>query len=295
MNRGFLLRHGGGVTDSDLTLHQAAESLGVHYMTAYRYVRLGLLNANKVGGVWRVDVHDLEGFRASSPATQPSANNHVRGGRRRAPWSDRFEARLLAGDSRGAWGVIEGALTAGAGMDEVYLDVIAPALVSIGDRWASGHLCVSIEHRASGIVGRIVGRLGPRFARRGRTRGLVVLGAVEGERHSLPVAMLADLLRHRGWEVSDLGADVPTNSFGQFVALAADELVAVGLSASTDQSMAALQATVGAVREASPDTPIIVGGAAIKGVEHARAIGADSFADDGRELGALLDGLRPTG
>jgi len=279
------------VTDTELTLHQAAESLGVHYMTAYRYVRLGLLSADKVGGVWRVNQHDLDGFRAGAPATTSRAPVQG-GGRRRAPWSHRFEARLLAGDNRGAWGVIEGALSAGAGLDEIYLDVMAPALVSIGERWAAGDLCVSIEHRASGIVSRIVGRLGPRFARRGRTRGLVVLGAVEGERHSLPVSMLTDLLRHRGWEISDLGADVPMNSFGQFVALAAADVVAVGLSASTDQCVQSLTATVAVVREASPHTPIIVGGAAVAGVDHARALGADGFAADGRALGSVLDGLR---
>ena len=33
------------------TLQEAADELGVHYMTAYRYVRLGLLDAAKVGGV----------------------------------------------------------------------------------------------------------------------------------------------------------------------------------------------------------------------------------------------------
>ena len=38
-----------GVSVADLTLHEAAELLGVHYMTAYRYVRLGVLPAVKVG------------------------------------------------------------------------------------------------------------------------------------------------------------------------------------------------------------------------------------------------------
>ena len=37
-------------TGDDLTLHEAADVLGVHYMTAYRYVRLGLLPAAKAGG-----------------------------------------------------------------------------------------------------------------------------------------------------------------------------------------------------------------------------------------------------
>ena len=41
------------MADDVLTLHEAAEELGVHYMSAYRYVRLGLLDATKRGGVWK--------------------------------------------------------------------------------------------------------------------------------------------------------------------------------------------------------------------------------------------------
>ena len=68
---------------------------------------------------------------------------------------------------------------------------ISPALVEIGERWAAGELDISIEHRATGIVQRLIGRLGPQFIRRGRSRGTVVVGAPEGESHSLVVSMLA--------------------------------------------------------------------------------------------------------
>jgi methanogenic corrinoid protein MtbC1 len=192
--------------------------------------------------------------------------------------------------------VIEAALASGADIEEIYLDVLAPALISIGERWATGDLCVTIEHRASGIASRIVGRLGPRFARRGRTRGLVIVGAPEGEQHSLPVSMLADLLRHRGWEVSDLGADVPTTALGQFVALADADLVAVGLSVSTAQYLPSLAHAIGVVRESAPPSVcILAGGSAVADADHAHALGADAFAEDGREFGSLLDALRPTG
>ena len=43
-----------------ITLQEAAATLGVHYMTAYRYVRLGLLEAEKVGTTWQVSVDAVE-------------------------------------------------------------------------------------------------------------------------------------------------------------------------------------------------------------------------------------------
>ena len=55
------------MADDVLTLHEAAEELGVHYMSAYRYVRLGLLDATKRGGVWKVERSSIAAFRAGSP------------------------------------------------------------------------------------------------------------------------------------------------------------------------------------------------------------------------------------
>jgi len=174
----------------DLTLHQAADELGVHYMTAYRYVRTGMLDAAKVGGTWRVDRGALEQLVAGG-ATGPVAPGQ------RAPWSARLESRLLAGDARGAWEVIDAAMTAGADLDEVYVDVLSPAMVSIGDRWERGEIDVAIEHRASGLATRIVGRLGLGLRIR---RGRLALRKCLVESLGLQPEGLADPFSGRGPE-----------------------------------------------------------------------------------------------
>lgn len=265
----------------ELTLHEAADELGVHYMTAYRYVRLGLLPATKAGGSWRVLRADLDGFRAEAPTPSRA------GSRRRAPWSDRLEARLVAGDARGAWGVVEAALAAGSELDEIYLEVLSPALVRIGERWEAGEIDVAIEHRATGIAMRLIGRLGPRFARRGRTRGAVVLGAPEGERHGIPLAMLADLLRLHGWDVSDLGADTPASSLAH-AAAATDDVVAVGLSITNRENLATAADACAAVRAAVPGMLLVVGGLAVEDDEHAVALGADRHAGSAAAMVEIL-------
>jgi MerR family transcriptional regulator, light-induced transcriptional regulator len=269
-----------------LTLQEVADLLGVHYMTVYRYVRLGLLEASKVAGTWQVTPAALAELRDRSAAVPASP---VRG-RRRAPWAERLEHRLVAGDARGSWSVIEAALAAGAELDEVYLDIVAPALRTIGLRWAEGTLDVAVEHRASVITGRLLGRLGPRFHRRGRSRGTVVLGAPAGEHHALPLALLADVVRGRGWDVSDLGADVPPRSFAR-TAAATQQLRMVGVSISTPESMRAGEETIAALRGALTGVPILAGGHAVVDEAHARAIGADGWAPHGRAVVALLDAL----
>ena len=272
---------------TDLTLQEAAQLLGVHYMTAYRYVRLGMLPAEKVAGTWRVTPAAVEQVRETAKAGSAEV---VPAARRRAPWADRLECRLVSGDARGSWAVVEAALAAGAELDEVYLTIIAPAMRAIGDRWEAGELDVAVEHRATGIVFRIVGRLGHRFVRRGRSRGAVVVGAPAGERHALPVALLTDLLRGAGWEVSDLGADVPTSSFvdaaGEVGALAA-----VGVSVTTPGCLVAGAEAIAALRATAGDVPILVGGQAVRDERHASALGADGWAADGRSAVAVLDVL----
>ena len=161
------------MTDAVLTLQEVADELGVHYMTAYRYVRLGVMDAAKSGGVWQVQRSALDRFREqaaeASTVTGPSGKGGARN--RKAPWAARLESRLVAGDAPGSWSVIEAAMAAGAELDEIYLDVLTPAMVRIGERWAAGELDISVEHRATGIAMRIVGRIGPRFTRRGRHAG----------------------------------------------------------------------------------------------------------------------------
>lgn len=264
----------------DLRLQEAAERLGVHYMTAYRYVRLGLLPARKDGAEWRVRLADLETFRA---------NPRPAGRTRRAPWAERFESRLLAGDAASAWAVVESALAGGADLAELYLGVMTPALVSIGERWASGEVDVAVEHRASVITEGILGRLAPRFSRRGRTRGTVVVGAVPGERHAIPVAFVADVIRVAGFGVVNLGADVPSASFA-VAATEADRLVAVGVSSTMPGRDRAVTGTIRAVRRAVA-VPVVVGGAGVDGDDHARRLGADGWARDARGAAVLLEQL----
>lgn len=276
------------VVTAVLTLNEAAELLGVHYMTAYRYVRLGLLPATKVGGTWQVTAADLEAYRTRSTASPAAGASGGGGGRPPAPWAARLETRLVAGDTAGAWSVVEAALAAGTEIDEIYLDLITPAMQSIGSRWAAGELDVSVEHRATGIAFRLIGRLGPRFARRGRTRGAVLLGSPEGERHSLPIALLADLLRGEGWDVSDMGADMPHDSFVN-AALQTTDLVAIGVSVTSEGCLDSAARLLSTLRtEMGSSVYLAIGGRAVHDGEHALALGADGWARSAHDFAGQL-------
>jgi MerR family transcriptional regulator, light-induced transcriptional regulator len=258
------------VATQPLTLLQAANELGVHYMTVYRYVRTGQLPATRVGGTWQVAPADLELVRRVGPRTsrpRPTGPASAR---------SRLQARLVAGDEAGAWGLLETALASDMTPEEVLLDLIAPTMHSIGTRWEHGQLSIADEHRASAVAARLISRLGARFARRGVKRGTVILAAPSGELHAAPVAIAANLLRWRGFDVAELGADTPPEALSETVVNEPD-LVAVGIACTTDGAIGAARRAISTVRLSSPDVPILLGGAGISDAEHARKLGADVF------------------
>lgn len=259
------------VTSSpSLSLKECAERLGVHYMTAYKYVRHGKLKATKVGGEWRVSEGDLEVMLSGAAIPTP---------RGETDWSARLEDRLVAGDESGAWAIVETALASGLTPEEIHVDVLSPALRSIGEGWHLGEMTIAEEHRATAVAGKLVGRLGNRFARRGRRRGRIVIGTPPGERHGLGVSIVADLLRGDGWEVLDLGPDLPIDEFVAAVEKAAPvRAVAIGIT--NPEVLEQARNLVGSIR-ASTTAPIVVGGSAINAVTAAH-VGADGWASDGR-------------
>ena len=184
-----------------ITLHEAADRLGVHYMTVYRYVRLGhpagrqgrRLVAGRPG-----DVAGREPEADRTPAARPDGVSTGIEPRRRAPWAGRLRQRMLAGD-------VGGQLAGGRGGDGVRLRA-RPTSTSrswVRRSTASGRVAARRRRHRAGAPGRgvaasIVGRLGPRFRRRGRHRGTHP-GGDAGRR--APRSWGRDALRHpaRRW------------------------------------------------------------------------------------------------
>jgi MerR family transcriptional regulator, light-induced transcriptional regulator len=268
----------------ELTLQEVADLLGVHYMTAYRYVRLGRLPARKQGGTWRVAAADVAALRPAG-----AGRRGRRGGNGIAPhWTTRLESRLVAGDAAGAEGVVDAALAGGCDLGEIYLHALVPALRSIGERWAADDLDIADEHRASTVTQELLGRVTPRFVRPGRRRAGIVLGAAPGERHGLPVTIVAHLLRLDGWAVDDLGPDVPAASF-VVAATAVSRLIAVGVSVTDEANLSGAEAALSALRSGlDGQADVLVGGLAVRDADHARALGADRWAPDAAGAAALI-------
>ncbi|MFM8848182.1 MAG: cobalamin-dependent protein [Actinomycetota bacterium] len=276
------------VDEEVLTIEDAALELDVHYMTAYRYVRRRALVATQVNGQWQIRREDLDDFIEQRDQRHAKAAGS-RDARRTADYHTTLRECLIDSDGNAAFEVLQSAIDSGADMEEVYLDILGPVLADIGESWARGEIDISVEHRATAVATRLVGQLSPRCVRRGRHRGNILIGGPAGERHSLALAMLGDLLRLHGWDVSDLGADTPSNSFVH-AASSISNLVAVGVSVTSDESLESAAELLSTLRRAiGDDLPVLVGGSAIRDAKHARSLGADHFAEGARGFIAFLD------
>lgn len=265
-----------------IPLSEVAAMLGVHYMTAYRYVRLGQLAATQERGRWVVAADELERFRQRKRATsgrKPSGTSRVVS----ADVVAQFESRLIDGDEPGAWRIAEDLLATGCDRPTVYLGLVVPAMRAIGDKWAAGAIGVAQEHLASGVVSRVIARLGAGPSPRGRRKGTAVLSAPPGEHHGLPTAIVADLLRLAGFHVVDLGADCPASEIAA-AAAAHDRVIGVGICATTldDTTRSSIADVVRLVHEHT-GRPVLIGGAAIPSARHARALGGDGWSANAAE------------
>ena len=270
-----------------LSLHEAADLLGVHYMTIYRRIRLAILPARKIGGTWSVDPADLE--RAS---TTPDRGRRRRGSHPRVSlWQERLQARMLSGDVAGSWQVVEAAMASGFEPGAIYVRLLAPSLHAIGASWRSGGVTIDQEHLASSVATALIGRLGPRFVRPGRKKGVVMLAMPPGERHGLGVAMLADILTDAGYAVLNLGPDTPIASLTAAMR-DAGPLAAVVVSVVDIERRPAAGRLLAAARRERPSVPRLVGGNAVPDERVALDLGADGWVADPRQLDDLIEALR---
>ena len=111
-----------GDGDERLSLHEAAAVLGVHYMTVYRYVRNGRLDAERSSTQWLVTRSALVALR---PADVP--------GRRRPGAAVRrdYAAELCVcspSATSQAWWLVQDALSSVFAVEPLYFGVIGPAM-----------------------------------------------------------------------------------------------------------------------------------------------------------------------
>jgi excisionase family DNA binding protein len=200
------------VTGSAIDLQTAAQRLGVHYQTAYQWVRSGRLRAQRVRGRYQLDPNDVDRFARQRDQPSPRRARRPRAGF--GNLAQRAHDALVSGDERFLRDLVDRLTRDGTPMTTTTEEILVPAMRRIGSDWRAGIVTIADEHRASSIVERILGDHNPNP--RGRRRGTVVVAALSGDHHALPTSMATVALREDHWRVQHLGADLPADELLHF-------------------------------------------------------------------------------
>jgi 5-methyltetrahydrofolate--homocysteine methyltransferase len=112
---------------------------------------------------------------------------------------------------------------------------------------------------------------------RRETKGKVILATVKGDIHDIGKNIVKVMLENYGFEILDLGKDVPPETIVDTAVR--EQIRLVGLSALMTTTVVSMEDTIRLLRENKPDTKVVVGGAVMT-QEYADSIGADCYAPD---------------
>jgi 5-methyltetrahydrofolate--homocysteine methyltransferase len=125
------------------------------------------------------------------------------------------------------------------------------------------------------------------------TKGKFAIATVKGDIHDIGKNIVAILLKGAGYEVHDLGTDIPTEKVVEFVREEKPEYL--GLSALLTTTMTEMGVVIKSLEESKlrNSVKVLIGGAAVSD-EFAQEIGADAYCVDAFAAVKVLDSYEQT-
>ncbi|AHF09320.1 MULTISPECIES: corrinoid protein [Dehalobacter] len=195
------------------------------------------------------------------------------------PKMEELKAKVEAGKAKLVPGLVQEALDAGNDAQSI-LKAMIESMGVVGDKFSSGEVFIPEMLMAAKGMAKGVEVLKPLLAGGSSTSlGTCIIGTVEGDLHDIGKNLVAMMIESAGFEVVDLGVDVPIAKFIEAIK-ETKNVTLVALSGLLTTTMPALKATVEAIKASGmTGFKIIVGGAPVT-PEFAASIGSDAYAPD---------------
>ena len=165
---------------------------------------------------------------------------------------------------------------------EVVDEALIPALDIVGAKYEKGTLFLPQLLQAASAAQSAFEEIKTAIAQKGEgsaSKGRIVLATVKGDVHDIGKNIVRVILENYGFEVLDLGRDVPVETVVDTVR--EKDVHLVGLSALMTTTLKSMEETIAALHAAQLDCKIMVGGAVLT-PEYAQKIGADWYAKDAK-------------
>ena len=176
-------------------------------------------------------------------------------------------------------------------------EALNPGMQIVGEKYEGGEYFIPDLVMAAEAMKAAMEVFEPELMARKEKRqvlGTVVIGTVEGDIHEIGKSLVATMLAAAGFQVHDLGVDVPASKFVEQVREKGANVV--GLSALLTTTMRNQEAVVEALQKAGlrEGVKIVIGGAPASS-EWAETIGADAYAENANEAVAVVKELLGVG
>lgn len=161
--------------------------------------------------------------------------------------------------------------------------VLIPALDAVGEGFEKGTIFLPQLLQSAGAAQAAFDVVKDAIAAAGKAgegKGRIVIATVKGDIHDIGKNIVKTLLENYGYDVIDLGRDVPAEAVVDAARKYAVRLV--GLSALMTTTLASMEQTIAALRAANLPCKVMVGGAVLT-PEYAAKIGADFYAKDAKQ------------
>ena len=165
---------------------------------------------------------------------------------------------------------------------ELVDEALIPALDIVGNKYEKGTLFLPQLLQAASAAQSAFEEIKTAIAKKGaanESKGRIVIATVKGDVHDIGKNIVKVILENYGFEVIDLGRDVPVETVVNTVR--EKDVHLVGLSALMTTTLKSMEETIAALHEAKLDCKIMVGGAVLT-PEYAKKIGADWYAKDAK-------------
>lgn len=193
---------------------------------------------------------------------------------------ENLKQKVIDGDAKGVAALTQQGLDEGIPAQSILNDVLIPGMGVVGQLFEKNEYFVPELLLAARAMYAALALLRPRLqAGEYKSAGKAIVGTVQGDLHDIGKKLVMIMLEGSGFEVVDLGTDVPAERFVEAVKEGSSQIV--GLSALLTTTLPGMEKTVRAIKEYDPSgkVKVIVGGAPVTQA-FADSIGADGYGRD---------------
>jgi 5-methyltetrahydrofolate--homocysteine methyltransferase len=185
---------------------------------------------------------------------------------------------VIKGDQSAAVEITKAALEEGTPAKSVLNDGLIAGMDVIGGRFKKNEVYIPEVLIAARAMKMAMEFLEPELVKAGvQPIGKCLIGTVQGDLHDIGKNLVAMMLKGAGFEVIDLGVDVPPEKFVEQVK--SQSVQVVGMSALLTTTMPGMEKSIQALKDAGVSAKIMIGGAPVT-QGYADKIGADGYAAD---------------